>query len=390
MKQQASLALFTAAVAFGQDAFSERMRLANRHQEQGRYAEARPLYEKAVEDVTHAGTKDLRYAQAHNNLAAHYHEIGKYSEAEAMYRKAADTWRAIHAIGRLGVTLSNLGTLYRKTGRYQLALETFEEADKALREAYGAQSAELASCLVNWAEAYRISGRAAEAEATSAKAVAISEKVFSPNDARLSHSLHSYATILQSTGRGAEAAALHVRSLAIRKHVYGEDHPYVASTLTALVSHSIGQGQYEDAEPLALQALKIWEAKLGPQHPDTAVALNNLAQVYRFEQRYAEAEPLYRRSIEILEKSKSPEVAKPLANMADFAFERGRTVAAVSLYHRAEEIARAAFGEDDPQTAAVRTKLAKVYESMGRNTEAAQLQKQTKPKPQGQSFRAAP
>jgi tetratricopeptide (TPR) repeat protein len=394
MQQQASLALltatFTATVALGQDAWVQRMSLANRLQEQSRYTEARPLYEKAVQDAEELGIRDLRYAQALNNLAAHYHETGLYGQSEPLYRKAAEMWRTLSSTGRLGVTLSNLGTLYRKTGRYQLALDTFSDADAAIRRAYGPQSPELVTCLINWSEAYRVAGRFDEGELAAAKALAMAEKLFDSNDARLSHSMHAYASMLQSTRRSTEATPLHERALSIRRRIYGDNHPYVAASLTALASIYLEQGRYEDAEPAARQALKIWEDKLGLQHASTAVACNNLAQVYRFEQRYAEAEPLYRRSIDIFQMLRSPEATKPLTNLADFSFERGRIAAALSFYRKAEEIALSSFGDQDPQTTAIQVKVAKLLEAAGRRAEANRLYRQVKQATAGQSFRANP
>ena len=120
------------------------------------------------------------------------------------------------------------------------------------------------------------------------------------------------------------------------------------------------------------------------------MALNNLAQVYRFEQRFSEAEPLYRKAIDVLEKLKTPDVVKPLSNLAEYYFDRGRTAAALNLYKRCEEITRTSFGDTAPQTTAVQLKIARVYSSMGRDTEAAHLYKEIRQAPAGQAFQAVP
>jgi tetratricopeptide (TPR) repeat protein len=284
-----------------------------------------------------------------NNLGAHLYETGDYAKAEPLYRQAIAEWRALDEPGPLGVTLSNLATLYRKTGRYTEAIKTFSEAEQQIRAAHGPNSQEMVRCLVNWSDAYRVSGRLAEAEDTAARALAISENA---------HTLHAYAAALQSSGRVGEAIRLHERALAL-----GE----TAATLNALASAYLETGRYAEAEPLASRALAIWEAKLGPDHLNTAIAMNNMAQVHRFLNRGFEAEPLYRRSIEILLKHKSPDAAKPLTNLADFYLSRGRNMAALALYKQAEEI--------NP-TEAARLKVAKAYEAMGRNTEAARVYRQ--------------
>jgi tetratricopeptide (TPR) repeat protein len=293
-----------------------------------------------------------------------------------MYRKALEEWRSLKEVGRLGVTLSNLATLYRKTGRFAQAIDTFIEADRYIRDTHGSRSPERVSCLINWSDAYRASGRVAEAAATAAMALSISEEIFDPADARLSHSLHAYAAALQSNGRASETAPLHERALAIRERSYGTAHPYVAATLTALVSLYLEGGRFAEAEPLARRALEIWEARLGAEHANTAIALNNLAQVFRLQDRGVEAEPLYRRSVAILTKANSPEAAKPLTNLGDFHLDRGRNTAALAYYREAERIARNVFGSEAAQTIAAQNKIAKAYEAMGRITEAARLRKE--------------
>lgn len=373
MQKQAYLAFTIASIAFGQDAWTSRMSLANRLQSEGKYSEARRQYELAVGESSHSRT---RYAQALNNLAAHLYETGDYAQAEALYRKAIEEWRELEENGRLGVTLSNLATLYRKTGQYPKALELFAEAERMIQKVHGSESTQMVTCLVNWSEAYRVFGRLTDAENTGAKALAISEKVFGSDDPRISHTLHAYAAALQSNGKSPQAAPLHVRALALRERAYGPEHPYVAATLTALVSLYLEETRYAEAEPLATRALTIWEAKLGGEHVNTAIALNNMAQVYRLQARGAEAEPLYRRATSILKKLGSPEAARPLTNLADFYLDRGRTVAALAFYIEAQDITRTAFGAGHPQTTAAQLRIARAYEAMGRKTEAARVYKE--------------
>ena len=169
MKKQAFLTFVTALMAVGQDAWTERMSLANRLQQQGRYSEARELYLKAVAETGGDHGNSQRRAQALNNLAAHYFEAGKYSEAEPMYVEAIEQWRGLGQTGQLGITYSNLATLYRKTGRYKLAIETFAEAEHPIRETFGPQSPEMVSYLVNLTEAYRASNRLDDAESSAAR-----------------------------------------------------------------------------------------------------------------------------------------------------------------------------------------------------------------------------
>ena len=390
MKIQACIALFVSimfvSIAFGQDAWTDHMRLANQLQQHGKYSDARKLYEGLLAE---ASVGSPHHAEAFNNLAAHFYELGEYQNAEPLYERAIKEWRELGQSGRIGVTLSNLATLYRKTGRYRQAIETFPEAERNIVDAYGGDSPQAVSCLVNWAEAYRAAGQLQAAEATAAKALERSERILTDTDPRLSHSLHAYAMALQALGRGTDTAALHTRALAIREKAYGPEHTYVAATLTALASLNLEQGHYADAEPLAARALHIWERRLGSDHLNTAFALNNLAQSYRLQDRYAEAEPLYQRAIEILNRSRNPEAAKLMANVGDLYLQTGRVAAAIAMLQRSGALVKAFFGDTDSQTLEIQRRLAQAYEVAGRKTEAAKLHREvdrtdagrTSPKP---------
>jgi len=75
----------------------------------------------------------------------------------------------------------------------------------------------------------------------------------------------------------AQALESFQRSLAIKEQVLGANHPDVAATLNNLALLYQAQGQYGQAEPLLQRSLVILEQALGANHPNVATALNNLA-----------------------------------------------------------------------------------------------------------------
>src|SRR5438552_1688330 len=109
--------------ATGQTAWQTRMQEANLLDREGRYGEARTVYLAALDEAEKFGSSDRRLAESLNNLAAHYFHCGKYAQAEPLYRRALDLWKGLGSAERrdLAITMNNLAALYRVQSRYSEA-----------------------------------------------------------------------------------------------------------------------------------------------------------------------------------------------------------------------------------------------------------------------------
>ena len=152
--------------------------------------------------------------------------------------------------------------------------------------------------LNNLAELYRAQGRYAEAEPLYKRSLAIKEKALGPEHPDVAKVLNNLAFLYDNQGRYADAESVYRRALAISEKALGPEHPLVANSLNNLALLYRNQGRYADAEPLYKRSLAIFEKALGPDHPNVAASLNNLANLYKDQGRYAEALALVRRNIE--------------------------------------------------------------------------------------------
>ncbi len=229
-------------------------------QQQGSYAEAEPIFVKALALCEcHFGGNDPITASSLNNLAELDYDLGRYSEAEPLYLRALK-----------------------------------------IREAtLGEEDPETASSLTNLAGLYHILGRFSESEQLHLRALKIKESRLGSDHPETADSLNNLAAMYFSQGRYPEAEPLHKRALAIRESQFGADHPYTATSLNNLGAVYVEQGRYAEAEPLYKRALAIRESKLGEEHPDTANSLHNLASLYFNQGRNKEAESLYARAATI-------------------------------------------------------------------------------------------
>ena len=357
--------------------------LALLYDAQGRYGDAEPLYKRSLAIREKAlGPDHPNVATSLTNLAELYRAQGRYADAEPLYKRAL----AINekALGPehpdVATSLNNLALLYQAQGRYGDAEPLYKRALAILEKALGPDHPNVATSLNNLAELYRAQGSYADAEPLYKRALAIDEKTLGPEHPDVATDLNNLAALYQAQGRYGDAEPLYKRSLAILEKTLGPEHPDVGQSLTNLAELYRAQGRYGDAEPLHKRSLAIREKALGPQHPDVGESLNNLALLYQAQGRYADAEPLYKRALAINEKALGPEhpdVAQSLNNLALLYQAQGRYADAEPLHKCALAIWEKALGPDHPHVAASLTNLAELYRAQGRHADAEPLHKRS-------------
>jgi CHAT domain-containing protein/tetratricopeptide (TPR) repeat protein len=347
--------------------------------QQRRYADAEPLYKRALAIREKAlGPENPSVALSLANLALVYENEGRYADAEPLFKQALAIEEK--ALGPehpdVATSLNNLANVYYYEGRYTDA-EPLDKRALAIREkVLGPENPSVARSLNNLAELYRAEGHYADAEPLQKRALAIREKVLGPENPSVALSLDNLAKVYQDEGRYADAELLQKRALAIEEKALGPEHPDVARSLNNLAAVYYYEGRYADAEPLLKQALAIREKALGPEHPDVARSLNNLSELYRAEGHYADAEPLLKRALAIWETTIGPEhleVATGLGDLAMVYRAEGRYADAEPLLKRALAIWETTLGPEHPEVAAGLGDLAAVYESEGRYADAEPL-----------------
>ncbi len=108
------------AKAYEQAMATDLNNLALLYQAQGRYAEAEPLYKRALAIREKAlGAEHPDVAQSLNNLAALYHDQGRYAEAEPLYERSLAIREKVLGPEHpyTARSLENYAALLSKTGR---------------------------------------------------------------------------------------------------------------------------------------------------------------------------------------------------------------------------------------------------------------------------------
>ena len=350
--------------------------------EQGKYQEAIPLAEKAVEmERRLRGPEDPEFVTSLNDLAFLYHKMGEYAKAEPLFQQALRIRQKVLGPERPDTarSLSNLGDLYDDMGEYAKAQLLLLEALRIMQKVLGPEHPDTATVVSNLGELYKVMGEYAKAEPLLQEALRIQQKILGPEHPDTAIDLNNLAALYREMGEYAKAEPLYQQTLRIFQKVLGPEHASTATSLNNLAALCEEMGEYGKAELLYQQALRIRQKVLGSEHPDTAQSLNNLAELYKEVGEYAKAEPLYQQALGIFQKVLGPEhgsTATSLNNLAALYEEIGDYAEAEPLYHQALGIRQKVLGPEHPDTAASLDNLAWLCFDLGRMDEATALARQ--------------
>jgi class 3 adenylate cyclase/tetratricopeptide (TPR) repeat protein len=305
-------------------------------------------------------------------------ERGRYAEAKPLLDRALSLGE--RALGsdhpEVARTIHNLGVYELFQAKYVEAQRKLEEALAIRERVLGRDHPDVASTLNALANTFWHRGRYAEAQPLYARALAIWEHALGPDSPFVATSLNNLASVLHRQGRFAESLSMNERALAIRERTLAPDHPHIALSLSNIAEDYRTLGRYADAESMATGALAMRERTLGPDHRDARESLNTLAAILVDQGRYAEAKGIYERVLAIIERTGGPDhadAAEPLVGLANLELKIGRYSEAQRLHERALAVGERGLGPDHPDVAGSLLGLAEIYAAQGRHADAEPL-----------------
>jgi len=194
---------------------------------------------------------------------------GKYAQAEPLYLRALKEQEVARGPEHreVATTLDELVRLYVAQGAYEQAQPHSERALAIKEKAWGPDHLETAASLHNRAHLHFAQGDYEQAEALFHRALRIRDEAHHPETAT---TLNSLARLYQVQGKYSQAEPLFQRALKLKRAALGEKRPEAAPT----------RGAYAQAEPLLPQALKAKQAAPGSKPPDVASMLTDLARLH--------------------------------------------------------------------------------------------------------------
>lgn len=303
---------------------------------------------------------------------------GNYAESEVLLKRSlADAERQFGPQNAVvaGVA-TNLGDLYIRQLRLDLAEQYFQRAFAIRQNTLPANHPDLAAAMSNLGAVYKEQGRYEQAEPQLRKALEIIERALGAEHPNVAAAIANLGMVYKSRGQHDLAEPLYRRALAINEKAYGKEHRVVANSLNNLGVLLRDEGRYQEAEALHKRALSIREKKLGSNDPTVGQSLNNLAYNYYLEQRYSEAEPVCRRALAVFERALGPDnlyVAGVQSTLANILYKQGKFSLAEPLYKRAMAVGERWLGADHPQLAEMISMYAAALAAEGRFAESLAL-----------------
>ena len=191
--------------------------LAANLRNQGKYAAAQPLFEKALEIRRRLLSKDHPdTAMSYGNLAMNLDAQGKYAAAQPLHEKALE----IHRL--------------RLTGDHPITATTYS----GLASNLDAQ------------------GKYAAAQPLHEKALEIRRRLLTDDHPDTARSYSNLATNLDAQGKYAQAQPLYEKALEINRRLLTDDHPRTAISYDHLALNLNAQGKYLEARERWLGAVK--------------------------------------------------------------------------------------------------------------------------------------
>jgi tetratricopeptide (TPR) repeat protein len=231
-----------------------------------------------------------------------------------------------------------------------------------------------------------------EAETRVKEAVEIAEKI-QPPDGRLPDAVGSLGAIYLKRLENDKANEQFKRQLVLCEKIYGAASPMLARPLGNLAAAARLQKNYPAAEEYYGRAIELVQRAYGANSTDTADLLRSFSMVYLAQKDYTKAESILMKSIHIDEQlygGDSIRVAFTLNSLCIVYDEGAMPEKSVGCHARILSIVEKQFGADSQYLLQDLAAEAKALRLLGRNDEAAKLEKRKELIEAGKSAQALP
>lgn len=363
---------------------------------QGKYREAAPLFQQAVERQRAQGFPML-LARFLNGYVGFLQDYGRYDEA----RQFDAERRAILQKNDPDPSVTSWGERYRVVVEPLPGFGEVADPETFLRGVVSGngrvssppEHPVTAGYMCQLAYVLQQEGKYAEAEALYREALGIYRKKLEESPQRQHPSTlkasMKLASLWCAQGKTKEAIDEGERVLAAARARWGNDHPWLPDMMSQLASFYQAAGKMERAEALLRAAYTLRRRKLGDAHPELATAIVGVAEVLQQQGKLSAAEGFLRENRAVLQKALPAEswrTATVERALGGCLVVQGREkyAEAEPLLLHSYKVLSAAYGPGDARTRQVREIIIRLYKNWGKPGDADKF-RQSVPKTETRS-----
>jgi eukaryotic-like serine/threonine-protein kinase len=257
-------------------------------QHQGKLAEAEPYLREALEHRRRVlGGEDSQTLISMTELGALLWDQGRLAEAEPLMREALEKQRRV--LGEENPvtleTIANLGTLLRDQGKLAKAEPYYRESVEKYRRVAGEEARDTLTSIGNLGSLLQAQGKLSEAEPYIREAVEKNRRVLGEEHPYTLIWISQMGSLLLAQGKLAEAVATLAPTEDKVRKAFTDSHAYrVARLLTNLGRARAGlakdPGEFALAESNLLEAYGIYLKTPGPDPKESRGCIQALADLY--------------------------------------------------------------------------------------------------------------
>jgi tetratricopeptide (TPR) repeat protein/serine/threonine protein kinase len=314
-----------------------------------------------------------------------WHFLGKYEKALESYQEALAILEGASGEEQpdVAAVLSNIGSTLSAQGEHETAAGFQKRALAARKSTLGEDHPDVAACQVNLGMTLHFVGQYERGIKHLNRALATFRTSLGEYHPDMACCLNNLGSSRQAFGQTEIAMHHHRQALAIQRHSLGESHPELADSLNRLGIALVSLGQHRRAIKLFEKALTIQENSLGKDHPHLANSLSNLGTAWtelaspqserEFVERQEIAVRCYERALDIQTDAVGeghPQVAAILCNLANLMLDLKRPQLALDYFSRALAIQQASPNDCAPDIAASLSGIGSAAHQLARYDEA--------------------
>jgi len=229
------------------------------------------------------------------------YELGNYCEAEKNFRRQLNILCQTNEDFSILCTSNNLAKVLEKFGKFNEALEMFQDAISKGTRILRLKPYYRALLICNIGGVYHSLGNYSKALDYCTQALEIGEKKVGLRSPQLVPILYTIGRIYLSIGESQGSLDQFRRILQLIEKSMGLDHPYIS-----VIMHYIGmvyysQGNYEEAIKYLYRWLEKLERLLGPSHPILALRIYEIGKVHQAQKDLPRALRYYNWALKIRE-----------------------------------------------------------------------------------------